>query len=70
MARHRMCSSYNLYSAFQSSILNATFAEVMCDKHVYKHIVFYVLCISFLVLHLKCQDDMPMNSLSHYNADC
>ena len=40
-----------------------------CVTHVYKHMVFYALCLALLVLHVKCKNNMHMNSLSHYNAD-
>ena len=28
--------------------------------HMYQHLVFYVLCLSMLVLHMKSKDKMPL----------
>ena len=53
---HENLIIFNLYSAFKSSILNAIFAEGICDTHVSVYGI-YVLCISLFVLHVKCNKD-------------
>ena len=41
--------------AFSSTILNTIFAERIYDRRVSAYGIF-VLCLSLLVLHMKCKD--------------